>query len=824
MSISSLHRIFGLCLIFLALSILIFAQFTLGSSANAQATPQILIEKVYPDGLALNDADEAVQIINMDNEPVDLSGWGFSDDSGNLAKLTFPAGVEIAAGDRLWITRNGAEFELQFGFRPNFEQANSLDGLEQMIGSWPGFSNAGDEVILSDQSGQVVDALVYESSKDTSLASGGEWIGDPLEFYSVGAKAGQIFFRKLDQHSGLPIDDTNSAENWGQDVSDPISGRQVQYPGWEMERYFRPYVVTENATLEVVIAPDNAFDSISALFSGAKNSILIETHTFESHDLLTHLKLAAERGVDVKVLLEGGPPGGIDDAQRWNCHQLKIAGGNCFVMQNNSDEKIFDRYTFLHAKFMIIDSKFGVIGSDNLSPNSLPADDKSDGTFGRRGVTLITDASGVVDHLQMVFDSDLDQSNHRDILLWQPLESSLGFPLTAYTPQAYENGITHTVSFPEPKSFQGNFEFEIIQAPENFLNSENGLFGLLAKAGVGDTVLVQQQYERRYWGQLDEYNPNLRLEAYLAAARRGSKVEILLDSFFDDPDHPAGNRQACKWLLEIALDEGLDLLCQTGNPTGLGLHNKMVLAEIGGQGFIHVGSINGSEQSAKLNREIALQVQSDEAYIYLKKMFDQDFIRPMFMPLIYQEYEPPTDQLLISEVLYNPIGANDDTEFIEIYNPAGVSVDISGYSLSDAVVSSEYADLRRFPAGTIIPAGGIIVVTQQALPFQDQYFIKPDFEILDSDPTIPNLVDDTNWGDTSTFLRLGNSGDVVLFRNQFDNVIDVLVYGDKLVAGYPTCPAVIVSGASLRRNPHNYDTDQCSDFEEWGSPTPGQVP
>lgn len=812
----SLLRAAATCLLSLTLIFVILFQPRTDQVVLAKVDADILIEKVYADGLALNEPDEAVRLINIGNEDVDLTGWGLSDDSGNLHKLTFPNDSILEAGESIWVTHDGTEFETQFGFMPDYEQTNTIAEVTNMIGSWPGFSNAGDEVILSDSSEQIIDALAYESSDPVALRAAGEWLGSPLQFYSVGAAEGQVFFRKSDPMSGLLLADTNSAADWGQDEADPINGRRVQYPGWEAERFFKPYEITETAMLTVAIAPDNAFEAIATLFDNAKSSILIETHTFASYDLMAHLKQAAERGVEVKLLLEGGPPGGIADTQRWNCHQLALAGAQCFIMQNDKSLRVFDRYTFIHAKFMIIDGKIAVIGSDNLSPNSMPADRKDDGTFGRRGVTLITDASGVVDHLQTIFADDVDQVSHQDILDW--------VPGVVASPSSYENGITYTVAFPQPSAFTGNFEFEVIQAPENFLNPEHGLFRLLAKAGSGDVVLVQQQYERGYWGADEINDPNLRLNAYLAAARRGSKVEILLDSFFDDPNSLTGNTKTCERLIEIARDEKLDLLCQIGNPTGLGIHNKMVLAQINGRGYVHVGSINGSEQSSKVNREMALQVQSNGAYELLSSMFHKDFIRRVYLPLIYNDYEPPTDQLLISEVLYNPFGASDAAEFIEIVNPSGQPRDISGYSLSDAATPADYADLRRFPAGTILPAHSVLIVTQQAVEFTTQFIIAPNFELLNSDPNIPELVDDPAWGDRSTFLRLGNLGDVVFLRDQFDNVVDVLVYGDKIVPGYPTCPATILAGASLRRNPFNYDTDECLDFEEWGNPTPGQVP
>ena len=51
----------------------------------------------------------------------------------------------------------------------------------------------------------------------------------------------------------------------------------------------------------------------------------------------------------------------------------------------------------------------------------------------------------------------------------------------------------------------------------------------------------------------------------------------------------------------------------------------MVLAQIGGKGWAVVGSLNGGEVSAKLNREMALLVGSDEPYAYLADVFWYDW-------------------------------------------------------------------------------------------------------------------------------------------------------------------------------------------------------
>ena len=52
----------------------------------------------------------------------------------------------------------------------------------------------------------------------------------------------------------------------------------------------------------------------------------------------------------------------------------------------------------------------------------------------------------------------------------------------------------------------------------------------------------------------------------------------------------------------------------------------MVLVQAGGIGWAHVGSLNGSEASAKINRELAVQVQSNAVRDYLAAAFWQDWL------------------------------------------------------------------------------------------------------------------------------------------------------------------------------------------------------
>jgi hypothetical protein len=50
------------------------------------------------------------------------------------------------------------------------------------------------------------------------------------------------------------------------------------------------------------------------------------------------------------------------------------------------------------------------------------------------------------------------------------------------------------------------------------------------------------------------------------------------------------------------------------------------------------GSSNGTKLSSKGNRELALQLQSDEAYALLAEMFNQDWPYDLYLPLILNNY------------------------------------------------------------------------------------------------------------------------------------------------------------------------------------------
>jgi hypothetical protein len=371
---------------------------------------------------------------------------------------------------------------------------------------------------------------------------------------------------------------------------------------------------------------------------------------------------------------------------------------------------------------------------------------------------------------------------------------------------------------------------EVIHAPETGLRYSDGLLGLVLQAGLGDEVLVEQMHEPLHWGSAAEdvpTHPNPRLEAYIQAARNGARVRVLLDRGLDAEGE---NTESALYILDIAGKEGLDLEVRLGNPTGRGIHNKMVLVSVGGSRYVHVGSINGTETSSKVNRELALHVRSSGVYGYLEHVFEYDWTHSggpyeTWLPTLYREYIPVSDHVLISEVLFKLGGGAEFGEWVELYNPTSHAADISAWRLGDAVHRDDYERLHAFPAGTVLLPGASLVVARRAKDYQALGYADlpvPDFEWRDSND-VPNLRR-TAYGEGD--FKLGNAGDEVLLLDARLQVVDVLVYGSGSYPGVASFGDVgmVYNGSSLERWPANRDSNDCArDFRVRYTPDPGQT-
>lgn len=125
---------------------------------------------------------------------------------------------------------------------------------------------------------------------------------------------------------------------------------------------------------------------------------------------------------------------------------------------------------------------------------------------------------------------------------------------------------------------------------------------------------------------------------------------------------------------------------------------------------------------------------------------------------------PANGPVLINEIHYNGLNNALPSDFVELYNFSTTPADISGWRLSSGI---DYV----FPASTVIPAGGYLVIAQ--------------------DPATVQVL----WGATAIgpySKSLSSDGDTIRLRNAADMIVSEVVYS----SGFPWPSAANGEGAS----------------------------
>ncbi len=763
---------------------------------------------------------EAAALINLSPVTATLSGWCLDDVPTSSSRACFPVGAAVGPSRTLWLAQDADGFYAVWGFDADWAITTTARPVPLLEGYWPGFTDDGEAAYLLDDADRVVDVLAYGTG---SAAAG--WTGPAVPYPYAGYGAGQVLYRKLDQTTGLPVPDTDTAADWAQDPDDPIDGRKLRYPGWDLEEFFFPAVATPTAPISLAVAPDGALDLVSRTLASAQSTILIEAYTFESIPLYEVISRRLQAGVAVTVLLEGGPAGWASTDRKtelWIAQRIHgHPNGTVYFLHGETT-----RYPYQHAKFAVVDGKVALISTENLNARGMPSDRKDNGTNGHRGFVAAVQSPGVVAHLQRIFARDCDPAHHADLVPYGTDPFVLTDP--TFVPLPEPDWTTYTAPFTATVATTAT-HFTIVQAPENALRDQDALLGLLRRAGPGDAIAAIQLNEPYTWSVgAGEAGLNPRVQALITAARRGASVRLLLDEYYDDGD----NAETCRMLNGIADEEGVNLACRLGNPSGLGIHAKAFFVALGEERWVHLGSINGTENSSKRNREVAIQFRSAAAYERAMTVFEQDwsqahapFIHHVHLPLIARELVMPADYPLISEVFVNPAGSDAGYEWIELYNP-GPAAPISGWTLGDAMAIGDYGDGRyAFPSGAQILHDQVIVVAACATHFAASYGFNPNYEWTDCDPTVPDLTPVGSWEGFG--MALGNAEDEVLLLRADGSQVDSVAWGGAPRAGVVPYPLdagdTFPFGASLKRYPRDIDRDDCSrDFYISWNPSPGQ--
>ena len=191
-------------------------------------------------------------------------------------------------------------------------------------------------------------------------------------------------------------------------------------------------------------------------------------------------------------------------------------------------------------------------------------------------------------------------------------------------------------------------------------------------------------------------------------------------------------------------------------------------------------------------------------------------------------FEPDGDvypPLRFSELYYDAVGADSDNEWLEIYNAAPISLSLDGVKLGDEETPDGSEGMVQLPNGYTIQPGEALIVAQTTgnittSGFLWLYGFLPDFEINNSNGSVPDTSPYANWGTNN--VALGNGGDQALLLDAASTILDVVIYESATWPGVSS-PVTAPTGSSIERAPASQDSnDVATDFIiQPSSGTPG---
>ena len=586
--------------------------------------PRIVIAAAHIDSALSGEPDEAILLWNLDGQPYTLAGWRLRG-NGRTAVAPPDSALTIPAHGSLWCAKEATAFAATFGFPPACEWTESDPNVPNLVDGVPALTNSGGVIQLVAPNGEVIDTLLYGNTSTTAVG----WEGAAAQLYTRGVipAQGQVWRRKVDPSTTLPVDSDRSAD-WAGDLNDLAWGRQVFFPGWRIWR--EPVsndVQSSWANTNVAVGPDGLYAHVAAVLGAATERLDLAIYTFEHPPLAQLLVERAQQGVRVRLLVDGSPAGGVSDLQHWCLAQMAAAGVEILWMDERDDAPAGyrPRYRFLHAKYAIVDGRTALVGSENFTLDAMPLTQGNLSPQGRRGFYLSTDAPPVVAEFERIFAADWQPGWAYDL---RPFDAAVDGPPPDFVPETPPVEVWIQSPFSVSVAAQGEMRFAVLTAPDNATRPDAALSAILARAGAGDEIHWVQLYEHRFWGDSTSNavaDPNPRLKALIDAARRGASVRLLLDDFFDDSSGLRSNAATAEYVRALAAAEGIDIQARTGNPTGLGIHAKISLLHVDGEHWSIVGSLNGGEISNKLNREVSVAVENAEIYARIRQVFEADW-------------------------------------------------------------------------------------------------------------------------------------------------------------------------------------------------------
>ena len=320
------------------------------------------------------------------------------------------------------------------------------------------------------------------------------------------------------------------------------------------------------------------------ILADADDRILLAGYTLTDERVVDRLLAARQRGVEVAVLVDGSPVGGLTTRSATALDRLAAANVSVQVVDGPAA-----RYRFHHPKYAVVDEQ-AVVLTENWKPAGV-------GGTSSRGWGAVTDSPAVVAGLERTFRAD---SGWRDARSWGRFRENESFEPAAPTTGRYPSRID-SESVPVER-------VELLVAPDNAAGRVEGLLG-----NATESIRVVQV---SIGGPEDPL-----LRESIEAARRGVDVEILLSNTWYTREE---NRELVESIRATADREELPLSIRLAEAGGRyeKIHAKGVIVD---GDTVVLGSLNWNANAYHENREVALVLYGEQAGAYFGDVFERDW-------------------------------------------------------------------------------------------------------------------------------------------------------------------------------------------------------
>jgi phosphatidylserine/phosphatidylglycerophosphate/cardiolipin synthase-like enzyme len=529
--------------------------------------------------------NEYLSIHNPANVGYNISGWYITKNPSKFklkqSRIVFPEGTFIPANTSLFLTENASSFVQQTSNSPDFEyNYDSMEDIAQMQSKMVKFSNLGGIIALKDCFNHTIDLIVYG---EVHYSSEG-WNKPPIK----GTAQGEVLRRNIDLF-GKYID-TNSSEDWTNPRVFRIGQSSFSYEELEF-----------SGEIQTFVSPDCSYNVITRELKSAKQSINLNLYEFTNSFLSEEIIMALIRNVSVNIFLEGSPIGGICKEEKYILNRIANYGGNIRFIVSDAGKKVYSRYRFNHAKYLVIDNKTTIIESCNWANTGVPREP----SYGNREWGIIIKNDTIARFFLTIFQDDFN-SRRCDSYSFYDMKIDVSSKLDL---EEFSLKGVYKPRF-ESKSYSGNFTITPVISPDT---SYEAIINLINSAK--DSIFIEQLYIYKNWS--NGINPFV--ESLIDKSNSGVDIRVILNynPFYTDTN------EKCQITKKFLEENGIKVKFIYSNWSIFSnIHNKGMVVD---NRSVLVSSINWNENSVTQNREVGIIIDSTDVAKYYANVFLYDW-------------------------------------------------------------------------------------------------------------------------------------------------------------------------------------------------------